>query len=221
MDEIVSRRLRPQHSYFHGWYDAKWTTHLSGHKTEENISVSPGYENPSVGLTVHHYYILRMIFNEKHQNACYMIRKYRSWYSWPVSLYSLFCGQRIFLGGQFLNRSPCTNCSIISRKSLTTFPATSSTKIGATVTKLTPIEDVSVWDCFEDRKCWWILNWTPLSHSWANLKGKLIFGRDCKHRGNIKLLLKVITSLSVSLSDHPSSYHTNLPLNQPQIFLSS
>ena len=58
MDEIVSRRLRPQHSYFHARYDAKWTTHLSGHKIQENICVFPGYENPSVGLTVHHSYIL-------------------------------------------------------------------------------------------------------------------------------------------------------------------
>ena len=109
---------------------------------------------------------------------------------WNPSVF-LLCGHRIFLCGQVLNMSPWTNFSITSIRSPIIFPIASSTKIGATVTKLTPIGDVSVSDCFEGRKCWWILNWTPLSRSWANLKGKLIFVNGYNGKGIINWLLTI------------------------------
>jgi hypothetical protein len=42
--------------------------------------------------------------------------------------------------GQYLNASPCTHRSISSMRSPIIFPAASSSKIGATVTKLTTID---------------------------------------------------------------------------------
>jgi len=58
-----------------------------------------------------------------------------------------------------------TNFSITSIRSPIAFPAASSTKIGATVTKLTSIEDACVSDCGEVMYCWRILALTPLSRS--------------------------------------------------------
>ena len=56
-------------------------------------------------------------------------------------MHSLLCGYRIFLFGQVLNTFPKTDFSITNMINPITFPAPSSTKIGATVTKLTTIED--------------------------------------------------------------------------------
>jgi len=83
--------------------------------------------------------------------------KYWSRCSGIFTLHSLLCGHRIFLVGQVLIICQWRHRSITSTRSRIIFPAAISTKIGATITKLTTIEDVSVSGCFEGRKCWRIL----------------------------------------------------------------
>jgi hypothetical protein len=94
---------------------------------------------------------------------------------WTACLYSLFCGEWILVSGQALNISPWTHRSVISMTIPITFPAASRIKIGATVTKLTTIEDGCVLGWVEVMYCWRILAWIPLSRNWAKLWRNIAF----------------------------------------------
>jgi hypothetical protein len=95
--------------------------------------------------------LLKMILNEQHQHACYMIRNCTSRRSCLCSLFSLLYGDRKLLSGQPFNIFPWKYFSITSIRNPIIYPATSSTKIGATVSKLTTIADGSVLGCVEGR----------------------------------------------------------------------
>ena len=66
---------------------------------------------------------------------------------------ALLCCYQITLAGQVLNIYRWTNCSITSIRRPIIFPAASSTKIGATVNKLTDTKDGSVSGCVEVMYC--------------------------------------------------------------------
>ena len=105
-----------------------------------------------------------------------------------------------------------------------TFPAANSIRIGAIVSKLTTIEKFSWSGCVDFMYCWRILNWTPLSRSWANLKNELILVKCYNGRRIIKLLLNNICCLSVALflqpPIHPPFYQPNIPSIQSSLRLS-
>ena len=105
-----------------------------------------------------------------------------------------------------------------------TFPAANRIRIGAIVSKLTTIEKFSWSGCVDFMYCWRILNWTPLSRSWANLKNELILVKCYNGRRIIKLLLNNISCLSVALSlqpsIHPHFYQPNIPSIQSSLRLS-
>jgi len=115
---------------------------------------------------------------------------------------------------------PWKHSSIQSTRSPIIFPAASSTKMGVIVSKLTTMLDACASGCVEVMYCWRILNWIPLSRSWANLKGKLIF---VKCYNIIKLLLNNTTAGSISISlhrsVHPSIHQSMKPFGQPPTIL--
>ena len=61
----------------------------------------------------------------------------------------------------------------------------------------------TVTGCSDVMYCWRILNWIPLWNNWSILNRKLIFVRGCDEKRIMKLLLNIITGLSVALSLHP------------------
>ena len=114
---------------------------------------------------------------------------------------------------------PWRHRSVKSARSPTTFPAASSTKMGVIVSKLTTMLDACASGCVEVMYCWRILNWIPLSRSWANLKSKLIFVKCYKGRDIIKLLLNNTTAGSIPISlhrsVHPSIHQSMKPFVHP------
>ena len=74
--------------------------------------------------------------------------------------------------GRDFNKFPWTHRSINSTKIPITYPAASTTKIGATVTMLTSIVDSCSFCTVEGNVCWYILYRIPLSRMWANLRRK-------------------------------------------------
>ena len=83
--------------------------------------------------------------------------------------YSLCRHLRTLPRGQHFSKFAWTHRSINSTKIPITYPATSRTKIGATVTMLTSIVGSCSSDSFETKNCFRILSRTPLSQICANL----------------------------------------------------
>ena len=103
--------------------------------------------------------------------------------------------------------SPWTHGSFRKLEIPSKFLPASSIKIGTTVTKLTDTENGCVLGCGEIMYCWCIVNWIPLWYNWSILKRKLIYVRCYVGKSIMKLLLNIITGLSVPLSLHPSAFH--------------
>jgi hypothetical protein len=75
-----------------------------------------------------------------------------------------------------------------------TYPATSTTKIGASVTMLTSIVDGCSLDSFETRYGLRILSLIPLSRNCANLWRKLYYIKDLIHCYFKRILTKILES---------------------------
>lgn len=102
--------------------------------------------------------LLKINLFEQSNNACYMKCNYTSGFSHRAIQFSLLCGHRMCIVGQVWNLCAWTNCSVISMISPITFPAASSTRIGAIVSTRTTIEDGCMSGCGEIADCWRILN---------------------------------------------------------------
>ena len=77
--------------------------------------------------------------------------------------------------GRDFNTFPLAHRSITSMKKPITYPAASTTKIGATVTMLTAIVGCCSFCTIGEKVCWYSLYRIPLSRKCANLYRKLYY----------------------------------------------
>jgi hypothetical protein len=105
--------------------------------------------------------------------------------------YSICRHLRTLPRGQHFNVFTWTHRSINSTKIPITYPAASTTKIGATVNRLTSIIDGCSSGSFETTNCLRILSRIPLSRISANLWRKLYYIKSSTHFHFEKILRKL------------------------------